>query len=315
MFNDSTGLLGKMPAHGDFIKHNVSGPSWRTLDEWMQHGLYHAKQEPQYTHEYLAGDGYAFLFSPRSNTTPLVGYIHPSKDTIGREFPLLAAFELEQKEFQWGHTQDVPRRWDSYFRTAQQLIGQAALGEIDRHAVIQGLEQIHGEGPAMPDIHGVTVEQFKELHGGNADPDRMYLTFLNLIDLVAPLKGNVPDQYTLGFRFPAVLESRLAGAFASFWLEAVEYVLGGVEVSPTLFWRLPEQGREVKSSVVIFFRQPSPKVFMDILPVERDSDHICDMDLINEHKKGQAAALLPDIVKAALQSSNASLADVLEALR
>ena len=319
MATTSIGLLGKMPAHGDFVRHDAVGPTWKALDEWIQHGLLHAQSDRTFEPDYVPGGGYAFLFNPPTTVTALMGYIHPSRDTIGRHFPIVTAFEVDQHTFTWDWFVEMPLRYDYLLRIMQQLVAQAAAGSIDRDMLVRGLEQEAAMPADFSPWESVGIQPFRQQIPSVVEDDRWLLLFANVIELIGPLKGNVPEKYTLGFRFPATSNAEYVAYHASIWMATMRMVLQSAEVSPSFFWRLPVSDTITTvpnaSSLLAFFRSPSPRAYMDILPVERDSDHICDMDLINEHKLSLAREKVPEDLRMVLEAPRTTLYDLLHQLK
>ncbi len=311
---NTVGLLGKMPLHGDFVRHNVAGDAWRTLDEWVQHGLYHAQQDPAYEYSTEAWGGYAFLFTPHQGATALVGYLHPSTDTIGRQFPLIVAVEMDRGELSWDRLIELPHRFDLFLRRAHRHVVQAAHGEADRDQLVASLGSAEqNTAPYDASSPAPFCTYGDEIWAGR-EPAWKYLLFYNLIELIKPLEGHVPEAYTLGFRFPAPNGEERTVRHTGMWLEVLSSMLDGAQIAPTLFWRIPSGNDARASSLLAFFRPPPAKVFMDVVPVERDSDFICDMHRINDHKLDQVASSLPAELIGVLDAEESTLADVISHL-
>ena len=197
------------------------------------------------------------------------------------------------------------------FEECQATIFQAINGSIDRDRIIERIDRQQGSASILPAIDGLPVQTFMEGVQGLNDPNRVFLLFMNLLELVEPLKGNVPEHFTLGFRFPASQVLSSAAAYSSFWLEMLGTIIEDVDMNPTLFWRLSGANNLPTSSLLTFLRQPTAKVFFDMIPVERESDYICDMIEINEHKLDRAGSIIPSSLKSTLESSGALMRDLL----
>ena len=308
---NNLGLWGKLPSHGDFIDHQAATSLWRAFDDWLQHGLLQASQDPGFNASYLEGGGYTFLFTPRNSSQSLLGYIHPSRDTVGRAFPIISGFEIERQYPQWEWIVELPRKYHSIMRRHQEAIHDAIEGKIDRHALIDRLESISQLEPAPPSINSSPIHVLTEGVSGMAEANRLYLLLMNVIELIQPLRVNLSEYSTLGFRFPASREIDSASQFIGYWLELLATLVGEANISPTFFWRLPAVDFAPSSSLLAFFQPPPPKVFGDIIPLERESDYICDMAEINEHKLDRAGSIIPGSLKATLDSAGANLSDLL----
>ncbi len=87
------GLYGKHPGAGDFIRVNASGPEVALLDEWLSAGLDRARRVlPDFDDAYGSLFSASFLLGfpgeARAGST-LLGVMVPSRDEIGRQFPLI----------------------------------------------------------------------------------------------------------------------------------------------------------------------------------------------------------------------------------
>ena len=79
-------IIGKLPAHGDFIARGVFHSERERLDSWMAGWIDHARSE--------LGDGFddAYLSAPPwlFESERLTAVLIPSVDAVGRRFPALA---------------------------------------------------------------------------------------------------------------------------------------------------------------------------------------------------------------------------------
>jgi type VI secretion system protein ImpM len=90
----ATGLFGKLPAHGDFVRRRLPEEFCEPWDAWLQAGIAAARDE--------LGEGFAEAWDsapawrfrlPRGACGPaaVAGVLLPSEDLVGRHFPLTLA--------------------------------------------------------------------------------------------------------------------------------------------------------------------------------------------------------------------------------
>lgn len=91
------GLYGKHPTADDFLRLNAASPGVRALDEWLSSSLAAAQRLiPDWESVYPSASTVFFLFCSRADKTPsaLIGGLAPSRDRIGRQYPLIIFSEL-----------------------------------------------------------------------------------------------------------------------------------------------------------------------------------------------------------------------------
>lgn len=110
---ESIGIFGKLPAHGDFVQRNLSSGFINIWDEWLQHFVAGTKEQlgENWLDIYLTSPIWRFVFSAgvidENNWT---GIMMPSVDRVGRYYPFsivkkltkdINPFEFLQLETAW----------------------------------------------------------------------------------------------------------------------------------------------------------------------------------------------------------------------
>jgi type VI secretion system protein ImpM len=86
----STGLFGKLPAHGDFIHRNLPSDVINIWDEWLQHFIASSRAQmgEEWLNIYLTSPVWRFVFSPGVlDNNSWSGVMIPSVDKVGRYYP------------------------------------------------------------------------------------------------------------------------------------------------------------------------------------------------------------------------------------
>ncbi|WJH41160.1 type VI secretion system-associated protein TagF [Aliirhizobium terrae] len=94
---DRIGFFGKLPTHGDFVSTGFSRSVQDALDAWLQTGLAKAQHHfgERWEKDFRAMPAWRFIVE-RGLWGPMTmaGVIVPSRDRVGRSFPLVVATQL-----------------------------------------------------------------------------------------------------------------------------------------------------------------------------------------------------------------------------
>ncbi|SFB15092.1 type VI secretion system protein ImpM [Rhizobium sp. NFR07] len=94
---DRIGFFGKLPTHGDFVSTGFSRSVQDALDAWLQAGLAKAQHHfgERWEKDFRAMPAWRFIVE-RGLWGPMTmaGVIVPSRDRVGRSFPLVVATQL-----------------------------------------------------------------------------------------------------------------------------------------------------------------------------------------------------------------------------
>jgi type VI secretion system protein ImpM len=89
-----TGLFGKLPAHGDFVRRGLPAEFLKPWDEWLQAALPAARAALGEAWEaaWAAAPAWRFVLPAGAcGPEPVAGVLLPSEDAVGRRFPLTLA--------------------------------------------------------------------------------------------------------------------------------------------------------------------------------------------------------------------------------
>ncbi|RPH37391.1 MAG: type VI secretion system-associated protein TagF, partial [Planctomycetota bacterium] len=198
------GCFGKLPIHGDFIRHNV-GPEVDKLDEWLQNGIVSSRTAMGSTWDasFEATQPQRFLYQPAGGRI-VAGVITPSIDKPGRRYPFLVFTILDPKTL-GGEPTPLPAQLSSFLARAEleALTGwhgqdlKSYMTRIDALALPTDFEE--AKQPLVKFVAGQTSQAFwNQLFGSDQDP-RKYMLIHNLVET---LRGGTVPRYAL--RFPRV---------------------------------------------------------------------------------------------------------------
>lgn len=149
------GLLGKLPAHGDFIRRGSLPASFCTpWDAWLQDGIAAARAaigEERWAGVWDAAPAWRFALPPGAcGPDAAAGVMLPSRDAVGRRYPLTLAAVREEPFVAW------PAAW---FAALEGVARTAFVSGQDADAVAALLP-----GPGVPSSGMPTAD------GPSADP-------------------------------------------------------------------------------------------------------------------------------------------------
>jgi type VI secretion system protein ImpM len=235
-----TALLGKVPRHPEFIRHNAASPLARYLLRWLEDGVgrLHAARST------LSGPPTCFVFTAPGEKTALVGVLAPSTDSLGRAFPL-AIFQEVPTSAVVGRYSLLPEAFQPFFLAATGLTREAA--ELELEALLARAARLPEVGPGDTRV----AERVREAllgeqrcdellrHAcGTGTPEGRYYalyTFLTACTGERPRERDMASV-VLDCPFPAHLGPTL-------WLELSARLLRWSTSPPSFFWSEGEQPR------------------------------------------------------------------------
>jgi type VI secretion system protein ImpM len=267
------GCYGKLPIHGDFIRHHVPGPEMEVFDEWLQAGIVVSRQS-------LGGawDGLFDSSSPRrflyhvSSAGGLAGVIAPSRDKPGRRFPFMVFTPVDLRSLA-GEESLLPLVLENFFDRAEEVACSGWQG-TDLKSFLSRIEALPAQADweagrkAALDFEAeeTTRELWERLFGSSEDP-RKYLLLRNLVETLQT--PSVP-RYVL--RFPKIAGER----DVAFWLRLARR-LGRRPGLPTLtFWSRARDG--AKGELAVMYDLLKANYFMPLWWPERKGNLLFALD-------------------------------------
>ena len=317
--------FGKLPAFGDFVRHNAGGRDALVFDQWLQQGLYHARTHlgPAWEESFRGAPAYYFLFSPESSEGFLLGLLQPSRDRGDRCFPFTVALRVDRR-FPQELLPLAPVLFGSFLEGATGLARTA--GSMTLHEIAEATARL--DAPTGQDhraavaayresLASTRVDQFRERLWA-ADGERVLLAFRNLVEVLAPFRGRTPTRLALGLRFPITAEAPQAARDVSLWTDAALRMMNARGARPYLFWTAPTIGETPRAAAsahfFLFLRQPTARSVMHFLRPDLTSDFICAVDVEGAGDPAAVRSALPAALRTALSAGEMSLHGLLEML-
>lgn len=277
------GCLGKLPAFADFLRHNATARETLALDEWIQHGLYHAQQSlrTEWDSSFENAPAYSFIFWPENADRFLVGHLRPSRDRSGRRYPFVVSLLVDRLRYGAKYVPVAPAAFSGFLEDARRLV-ELAMDGLDAHEIAERVQALSlpvqpgmGEEEYRDFLRGTTLRQFCTEVFGSFEGQEKTTLFESLADLLLPFRQRPIVRLSLGIRFPLSAASGRSSLETSFWLDASVRMVKQQAVAPLLFWTTGGSG--LGGTAYLFFRPPSPKVFVNLVKPELESDTICNL--------------------------------------
>ncbi|MGH7496400.1 MAG: type VI secretion system-associated protein TagF [bacterium] len=313
------GCFGKLPQHGDFIRHNAGTREMLAFDQWLQQGLLHLKTQLRERWEaaYSLAPAYHFLFYADNAERFLTGILFPSHDKAERKYPFWVSVHVERPTLGEQMMPLVPLIFSPFFARCLPFCREARQGlEMREIAARTEALQMKVTHNSLPEIrrHNFFLSDtsqavfWSRLFGRFEDP-RKYLLVKNMLEILTPFRQKELSRLSLGLRFPLAQAAEELAHSAVFWLQMSFKLLGNPVATPILFWSVPE--REKGAYLYLFFRPPSAKSFLQLIQPEAPSDNICELEKEGADKIALAARALKASYREMLEMPEMKLDEML----
>ena len=289
------GLYGKHPAAGDFLRVNATSQEVGLLDEWLSSGLDRARRVlPDFEGAYGGLFSAAFLLCFSGDNRAggaLLGVMAPSRDEIGRQFPLIIFAHLSRALSQQGfHTAPCEGFLDAASRLLQRR------NSMTRDELLRSVEALVSPDAASQATAAETLSAHLSQTPWLAAANTMFglsapMQTGRALDLVRQVNGGLRADRPLpryGLRCPL---GQQAQGNAGFWLSLLR---AGVTrpLQPGLLWSLAHH--KAPSRLVIYPGACSSKAVPALLDPEWQDDGICDLATWDEDPTPPATLPPPD---------------------
>jgi type VI secretion system protein ImpM len=252
----SVGGFGKIPTQGDFLRIGAPPPGF---DQWLAEGLEGIRRGQGA----LPQTPLSFLYRSAGARQALLGVMHPSVDSVGRQFPLCLYGVVDAAAIAEAFPL-APVACARFLGAAGKLVQAAAgLSAADLSAKVSALPTPTSTDVAVADdlrrnalATGRNLELVERLFAG-APPGRQYYAFRTFLAACEPARGQESEKPGVTIDCPVQSElDRLA------WLELAARVLKWRAAPPTLLWADPPPSRVLLSlgpapaSLLVYWAKP-----------------------------------------------------------
>jgi type VI secretion system protein ImpM len=231
--NPRIGVFGKLPAAGDFVANNATLPVARGLQDWLVGEIEHLfgkrRKPPAVPIRFLARDP--------SGSGACLGVASPSRDKVGREFPIVVLTYVDVP-VATNRFASLPAAYAPFLDQAAALLVEAAAQDVA--SVMARADALPLPGPRELEDARTWTQQALEQTAGQTILEALFGPLsqgvhyhgINLF-LVAceQVRGGDPGQASIILDCPAKDDVQLA-----FWLRFAQDQLQWRRAPPSLFW-------------------------------------------------------------------------------
>jgi type VI secretion system protein ImpM len=304
--------FGKVPAAAEYVRCGPKTEAASDFEDWLVGAIEWAagSRAQRWKAEHDNAPVQSFLYRTGVENQLIAGVARPSRDSVGRRFPLVIAVHMAARPFA-GSVHLVPMLLSGFFQRATGLlmVASRAKSAAEFEDTVRKLDvpdfgrledlasQYHAwtrDTPAWEWLEGLF-----ELTPVDAAEHALHV----VMDAAAPFRGKEAPRTSLSVRLP--LPRPAEPASCSFWLDIVRLASGWKQTVPGFF---AAEGR----SVLVQLGEPAHgSVLADVWMPDAGSDYVCDASAISA---GNLITPMPERVRAAVQDPCSSLADILAAM-
>jgi type VI secretion system protein ImpM len=308
------GCFGKIPATGDFIRHNAGGDELAAFDRWMGGAMDHAQRSlgPTFEKSYQRSVGlFAFRGEPKGEDGPqrgLVGAWAASGDSAGRLYPMVVFAALDYEKLV-GLGGSLPIAVWRFLTAAYEIatVGRAWSVDtfLDRVArlevpMIDDAEQ--AMGPYRKWLGENTMKALWET-GFGTDISRFWVVS-NMVESVSPFRGHEMPQTGLALRLPIGAGDAYATAV---WMDMVLRLSGWKQTLLNTFWT-PQQ------TTLIHLGPPHVGSLREIIAPTGSAEHVAELCGIPTCDEKTARARLRPEMDGVVANTDQVIASFLQSL-
>lgn len=301
-------VFGKLPARDDFVRLGPADEAVRVFDRWLGTGVEWAlaRSGAAFRERFATGAAQAFVYrAPGSGATLLVGALVPSRDRIGRPYPLLATSTMTLGSSALAAPHALPLVFEDAWQVAGQLVTSLAYGTVELDAA-----SLEAEAPPPSMRHSLARDAYGDwtrelalgdlwrLLYGEAPPEQPARALQLLVEAARYTRGLERPDTPLSLRLPL---GSAAGAAVCFWIDLVRRVLRWRETVPSFFWTHDGE----TGCLLLHLGNPPVCTVSELWLPTHDRDEVLDLAVTISAEQLAHVPPLPPPIQAALTGSGA----------
>jgi type VI secretion system ImpM family protein len=301
------GLFGKVPTAGDFAHLRIGDD--QKLCEWLQRGVERAsaKLGSRWSATFDAGAPFGFMMRQTSGSV-LGGVMRPSRDAVGRRFPLVGYASLSSTDAP-NVRHLVPWALTTFAQSLCALVSSAEGVGMDpvetiRNISVQAVPGEQGEAHYNDWLRATPASAWFEAVWRRKDAELAKYAVAMIVSSVGPYAGQDNSQNPLALRLPVAGDLR----GAAFWLELVARLGAWRATVPTVFWEVLQP-----ATVLIQLGEARPSSYVELWSRGSDDEHVVDLCSLGNVNSDAFIGAVPPALVQKLGEDSASLWDVLGA--
>jgi len=315
--------IGKVPTHGDFVRHRASTPTMRAFDEWIRQGLRRIRngRGSRWDNAYDDAPTIRFFLSLRGRQVPsaLLGVLRASRDRSGRAYPFAVTCELPKSALRTNQLAHLPLQAASFYSAAEHIVTDASDGTLPYGEVTDRVTEITPSFSPSPSsstydqfVRQQTIGHLLETVFGHFEDGGKYRLFRNLLDICLPQQKRDSPRLNYGLQFPLGEGSTPPTETACFWLDTTLHLLDHPDAEFSFFWS--PQSTTSTSSFLLFLGAPRADAFFHLLGSDGQNENICNLEHMGRENDTEVALSIPEEYGSLLENEKLSLRDFLRHL-
>jgi type VI secretion system ImpM family protein len=277
------GLVGKIPAHNEFVRLGPSGEPLHSFDAWLTESVEWASARggDVWPEAYERGQIHAFVFRPPGDgSSCVIGAMGPSFDGAGRRFPAAVVAPLSPSPALQAAPASLPILLEEYWYFASNLVVESrtlGLGDLEQRLRSEGRPHL-GEPTEAVDHYrdwaaSLAIGDLWALVFGDSSSDQPAHRMRWLIETIRPYRGVERPQTPLTLRLPL---GRAGGASVCFWIDLVGRLAGWKSTIPSFFWS--HDGED--GNMLLHLGNPPRATVAELWSPTQARDEVCDLTQI-----------------------------------
>jgi type VI secretion system ImpM family protein len=270
--------LGKFAGYPEFLRPRERGEALDTLDAWIDEGTQfsHERWGPAWNTAFLMGAAYGFVWKARADEEHLCGIIAPSKDAVGRDYPLVVATRF-QPGLVARAPHIIPLAFGDFLDEAYQIVDEARStpipvehfnARVERMGAIAADEVVRAEAEYTEWSYRTRVDEgWGALFGAEYPVEQAARTLEAIGAALVPVREHRSLESPLVLRLP--LGSGGAAA-ASLWLDVVRRICRWSTTVPSAFWAVDNQ------ALLLAVGHVPPRTLAELWRPDQPLGPICD---------------------------------------
>ena len=284
VIHDLVGCCGKLPLHGDFIRHNLKIREAVALDSWIQDGvtLLNRRYEKKWMRVFQLSPNFRFAFVGAENDKTIAGVIAPSRDKIGRDYPFVL-FRASDDPVLKTEQALVPLAFSNLYQSVDTMLRQpwqektleSLLTDVDSGSVLHSaLETEECTTQLVSMLENTTIgELWDEILPGAETNIRVAFMYVVMSSLQTVARRS-PQRVHWGLRIP-LPSGENHNKHLAFWLQLCDTVLKERNWRANLIWNPSVPG--IPSRLLLFFHQIPASYFALLIDPRRSDDTVMDV--------------------------------------
>lgn len=316
-FTPWVAAFGKVPRVADFVRTRTDATT-SVFEELVAEAMAwgDARRGARWSGAFGSGDAHAFVYrapARAGSRSLLAGVLKPSRDAIGRLFPLVVTAPIPDGAFA-SAPHVLPLVLGDFLHEATETLlsgdGIASGAELDARVSRMRAPWLDAASASAEYTQFLTSTPLAAAFGaifGAGDAAAALHAVVTIVDAVAPIRGEEPPTSRLSLRLPL---GGAGPAAAAFWLDVVRAAARWQRTVPTSFWSFDGE----RGAILIQLGDTPASAIVELWSPDADSDHVCDLTVAPARDAASILARAPAPLQQVLRDPRVPVMALLDAL-